>query len=101
MLRKIGLLLLGVLTGVILVCVWRPHAASYDPKKIPPESESVDLDAVYDQLQQEQRPNQEEKYWFDQRVDTLNQDAEDSLQKMQEQGNDAAKVFEQFMSDEQ
>ncbi len=106
MLKKLGILLLGIICGVAVMYFLFPRnetPAEFQSQQtirsgvnVPP----VDYDTLYDKLLEEKRGEPDEKYWFDKQVEEMDTEAKKRTEKMQSAGDDAAKAFEEFAKPE-
>ena len=106
MLKKLGILLIGIICGVAVMyflfprnempAECHPEQAMSAGAKVAP----VDYDVLYDKLIDEKRGESDEKYWFDKQVEEMDTEAKKRTEKMQSAGDDAAKAFEEFAKPE-
>lgn len=105
MLKKLAILILGVLAGVAMMYFSRLGEKSSDSASEKAEQQEVvvpefDFSPLYDQLMEEKRGKPDEKYWFDQRIDGLSEEAKKRINRQQSEGDDAAELFKQFSEPE-
>ena len=73
--------------------------AKQEAEAVPEAVPEVDLDPIYAELMDEKRAesgSQDEQHWFDETLDKLGAEAQSKSEKLKSEGDEAAKMFEQF-----
>lgn len=56
----------------------------------------INTDLIYEELMKEKKVESNEETWFDEELDKLAAEAQSESNKLKSEGDEAAKVFEQF-----